>query len=166
MSKSQVKTMLVAFFDSIKNFCPRRPQWMRSCIRTSSDISANRSVVCDLSCGQTTPGCSTKTTHPCTLHLKSVTFSQKIKWMCSTTHHIHLILLCATFFLFHKINNTLKGHRFQSVEDIQKNSTAALKGIKKEEFTACFEQWKHCMEKYIQWEGGGAILRAINFLTL
>ncbi len=33
------------------------------------------------------------------------------------------------FFLFRKIKNTLKGHRL-SVEDIQKNLTASLKGIK------------------------------------
>ncbi len=43
------------------------------------------------------------------------------------------------FFLFHKIKNTLKGHNFKSVEDIQKKSTSALKGIKEEEFSACFE---------------------------
>ncbi len=29
-------------------------------------------------------------------------------------------------------------------------SKAALKGIKEEEFSACFEQWKHRMEKCIQ----------------
>ncbi len=56
------------------------------------------------------------------------------------------------FFLFCKIKNTLKGYRFQSVENIQKNSTAVLKGIKEEEFSVCFGQWKHCMEKCIQYK--------------
>ncbi len=68
------------------------------------------------------------------------------------------------FFLFCKIKNTLNGDRFQSVEDIQKNSTAAFKGFKEEEFRVCFEQWKHHIEKCIQ--SGVTILRVINFLTL
>ncbi len=146
---------------SIKIFCPRRLQWMRSCIWTSFDISANKFAGFGLGCGQTTPGCSTKTTHPCTLPLKFTTFSQKIKWMCWTTHHIHLISLRTPF--FYSVKFILKRHRFQC-EDIQKNSTAIFKGIKKEEFRACFEQWKHRMEKRIQ--SGVTILREINFLTM
>ncbi len=47
--------------------------------------------------------------------------------MCWTTHHIHLISLRATFFLSCKSKNILKGYSFQSLEEIQKNSTAALK---------------------------------------
>ncbi len=47
------------------------------------------------------------------------------------------LALCT--FLFRKIKNTLKGHRFQSVEDIQKNSTVALEDIKEDQFSACFE---------------------------
>ncbi len=133
---------------TIKNFCPGRPNWMRSCIWTSSDVSTNEFVGFGLSCGRTTLGCSTKIMHPCTLPLKFTTFLQKIKWMCWTTHHIHSISLRATF-LFCKIKNDLKGYRFQSVENILKNSTAALKGIKEEEFSVCFEQWKHRMEKCI-----------------
>ncbi len=56
-------------------------------------------------------------------------------------------------FLFRKIKNTLEGHRFQSVEDIQKNSTVAFKGIKEEEFSVCFEQWKYRIEKCIRSAG-------------
>ncbi len=73
MSKLEVKIMFVAFFDKKglihKEFLPQKT--------TSSDISANEFVVFSLSCGQTTPGCSTKTTHPCTLPLKFATFSAK-----------------------------------------------------------------------------------------
>ncbi len=57
------------------------------------------------------------------------------------------------FYLFCKIKNNLKGHRFQNVEDIQKNLTAAFKGIKEEEFGTCFEQWKQRMKKCIQSRG-------------
>ncbi len=39
------------------------------------------------------------------------------------------------------------------MEDNQKNLTAAFKGIKEEEFSVCFEQRKHCMEKCIQSRG-------------
>ncbi len=87
----------------------------------------------------------------------------KNQGMCWTPHQIYLISLRAIvfysvklkipskvivfsssdlascdFFLFYKIKNTLKGHRFQRVEDIQKNLIVELKGNKEEEFSVCF----------------------------
>ncbi|GFW94018.1 putative mariner transposase [Trichonephila clavipes] len=47
------------------------------------------------------------------------------------------------FFLFPKIKNTLKGHRFQDIETIKQNSTQQLHAISKSEFQKCFEDWKH-----------------------
>ncbi|GFX65455.1 mariner Mos1 transposase [Trichonephila clavipes] len=43
------------------------------------------------------------------------------------------------FFLFPKIKNTLKGHRFQDIETIKQNSTQQLQAIPKSEFQKCFE---------------------------
>ncbi|GFY15878.1 histone-lysine N-methyltransferase SETMAR [Trichonephila clavipes] len=43
------------------------------------------------------------------------------------------------FFLFPKIKNTLKGHRFQVIETIKQNSTQQLQAISKSEFQKCFE---------------------------
>ncbi|GFV30788.1 mariner Mos1 transposase [Trichonephila clavipes] len=47
------------------------------------------------------------------------------------------------FFLFPKIKNTLKGHRFQDIETIKQNSTQQLWAIPNSEFQKCFEDWKH-----------------------
>ncbi|GFW70968.1 truncated putative DD34D transposase [Trichonephila clavipes] len=47
------------------------------------------------------------------------------------------------FFLFSKINNTLKGHRFQDIETIKQNLTQQLQAITKSEFRKGFEDWKH-----------------------
>ncbi len=116
---------------SIKNFCPRRLQWMRSCIWTSSDVPVNEFVVFGLSCGQTTPGCSFQTTHPRTLPLKFMNFSQKIMWMCWTTHHIHLISLRATFFYSVKLKILSKVIVFKVWRHSKKNRLPHLKALRK-----------------------------------
>ncbi len=53
------------------------------------------------------------------------------------------------FFLFPRLKNVLKGHHFGGLEEIKRNATATLKAISKEEFAACFQQWKHRMEKCV-----------------
>ncbi len=68
------------------------------------------------------------------------------------------------FILFCKIKNTLKGRRFQSMEDIsKKNSTAAFKGIKTSSVHASGNgniAWRSAFSPRV------TILRVINFLTL
>jgi hypothetical protein len=53
------------------------------------------------------------------------------------------------FFLFPKIKMTLKGQRFNDVEDIQAESQATLDTVQKEEFQKCFQKWEnrwnHCI---------------------
>jgi len=48
----------------------------------------------------------------------------------------------ADIFLFPKLKSTLKGRRFDSIEDIKKNCTADLKRIPKKAFQKAFESWK------------------------
>ncbi|GFU10947.1 mariner Mos1 transposase [Trichonephila clavipes] len=43
------------------------------------------------------------------------------------------------FFLFPKIKNTLKGHRFQDIKTMKQNLTQQLQAIPKSEFQKCFE---------------------------
>ncbi|GFU53591.1 putative DD34D transposase [Trichonephila clavipes] len=57
------------------------------------------------------------------------------------------------FFLFPKIKNTLKGHRFQDIETIKQNSTQQLQAIPKSEFQKCFEDWKHLWAKCVTTNG-------------
>jgi hypothetical protein len=50
------------------------------------------------------------------------------------------------FFFFPKIKMTLKGRRFNDVEEIQAVSQAALDAVQKEEFQKCFQKWEnHCI---------------------
>jgi len=46
------------------------------------------------------------------------------------------------FFLSPRLENVLKGHRFEATEDIKRNSTKKLLDILKEEFARCFQQWQ------------------------
>ncbi|GFU02082.1 hypothetical protein TNCV_837261 [Trichonephila clavipes] len=54
------------------------------------------------------------------------------------------------FFLFPKIKNTLKGHRFQDIETIKQNLTQQLQAIPKSEFQKGFEDWKHRWAKIVE----------------
>lgn len=43
------------------------------------------------------------------------------------------------FYLFPKLKISLKGHRFQDIEDIKKNVTAQLRSISSEDYETCFQ---------------------------
>lgn len=51
------------------------------------------------------------------------------------------------FFLFPKLKLALRGHRFESVEDIKANSLQAFKTIPKSVFSGAFEEWKNRWHK-------------------
>ncbi|GFY07602.1 putative mariner transposase [Trichonephila clavipes] len=57
------------------------------------------------------------------------------------------------FFLFPNNKKTLKGHRFQDIENIKQNSTHQLQVIPKSEFQKCFEDWKHRWAKCVTADG-------------
>jgi len=48
----------------------------------------------------------------------------------------------ADFFLFPKLKLPLRGHRYESIEDIKENSTRELKKIPESAYKTCFEDWK------------------------
>jgi transposase len=50
----------------------------------------------------------------------------------------------ADFFLFPKLKTTLKGRRFQTIEEIQENATRELRAITESAFQEAFQQWKKC----------------------
>jgi hypothetical protein len=46
---------------------------------------------------------------------------------------------------------TLKGRRFNDVEEIQAESQAALDAVQKEEFQKCFQKWENrCIALYFE----------------
>jgi len=48
----------------------------------------------------------------------------------------------ADFFLFFKLKFTLKGRRFQTIEEIQENAVRELRIITESSFQEAFQQWK------------------------
>jgi hypothetical protein len=53
------------------------------------------------------------------------------------------------FWLFPKLKNALKSHRFSDTADIQGHAMTILQSIPEEEFQKCFEQCKHQPTKCI-----------------
>ena len=60
----------------------------------------------------------------------------------------------ADFFLFPKLKITLKGRRFQTIEEIQENAIRELRAIIKTAFQEAFQQWKKRWEQCIASTGG------------
>jgi len=57
------------------------------------------------------------------------------------------------FWLFPKLKRPLRGHRFESIEEIKAESKKALMAIPESGFMACFEDWKKRWHKCIVSEG-------------
>jgi len=66
------------------------------------------------------------------------------------------------FWLFPKFQMTMKGKRFESIQDIEAATTAQLKPLKKEDFQNCFRKWQERWDKWFEAGGGAGILRGIN----
>jgi transposase len=65
------------------------------------------------------------------------------------------------FFLFPRLKSTLKGKRFQDVADIQLNTTRQLQAIPKQAYQTCIEKWKDPWNRCIQ--SGGLYFGGDNF---
>jgi len=64
--------------------------------------------------------------------------------------------------LFPKIKEILKGRHFDDIDDIRRNTTAALKAIPQNQFQNCFEgwtrRWQRCIAshgEYFEGDHGG-----------
>jgi len=57
------------------------------------------------------------------------------------------------FFLFPQLKKTMKASRFDYVEDIQANMTRQLRDITKRDYQRCYRQWQECWNKCIQAQG-------------
>jgi len=53
----------------------------------------------------------------------------------------------ADFFLFPKLETTLEGRRFQTIEEIQGNPIRELRAITEIAFQEAFQQWKKRWER-------------------
>jgi len=59
----------------------------------------------------------------------------------------------ADFFLFPNLKSTLKGHRFQTIEEIKENSLQNLRAILQNTFQDAFQNWKKRWERCINSRG-------------
>ena len=59
----------------------------------------------------------------------------------------------AEFFMFPKLKTTLKGRRFQTIEEIQENAIRELRAITESAFQEAFQQWKKRWERCIASRG-------------
>ena len=60
----------------------------------------------------------------------------------------------ADFFLFPKLKSTLKGHRFDTFDEIQKNSTKELFAIPKEALQSWQKRWERCVASKVNYFEG------------
>ncbi|UYV77593.1 hypothetical protein LAZ67_15001654 [Cordylochernes scorpioides] len=61
------------------------------------------------------------------------------------------------FFLYPKIKKALKGHRFDSLPEIKKNTNDILKSLKDKDFQRCFDIWKKRWSKCIDSDATGDV---------
>ena len=57
------------------------------------------------------------------------------------------------FWLFPKVKMTMKGKRFESIQDIEAATTAQLKTLTKEDFQNCFRKWQERWDMFVRSEG-------------
>jgi len=99
-----------------------------------------------LSCGWTRVGCCTTTMHQLTRPSLCAIFWRKTKRPLFPSHPTLQIWLQRTFFC---LESTLKGRRFDTFDEIQKNSKKALFAIPKE----AFQSWQKRWERRVASEG-------------
>jgi len=56
-------------------------------------------------------------------------------------------------FLFQKVKSALKGHHFESTEDIQRSVTQVLNDVPQNAFKECYKQWQHRWKRCVQAQG-------------
>jgi hypothetical protein len=146
MSESQMKTMLITFFD-IKSpvhfeFIPQDEtvnqacyveilkQLHRTVFRKRHELWPSNWIL----------HCDNAAAHKA-LSVKQFLARNSITERGHPSFSPYLAL--NVFWLFPKIKSALKGRRFQNIGDI-KNVMTVLEAIQQQEFQKCFQQWQHC----------------------
>jgi len=88
-------------------------------------------------------------------HASNLIRSYLAKHQISLCHHPPYSpdLAPADFFLFPKLKTTMKGRRFQTIEEIQENTLREVRAIKEILFQEAFQQWKKRWERCIASRG-------------
>jgi len=68
--------------------------------------------------------------------------------------------------LFPKLKSSLKGHRFQTVEEIEENSVRDLRAIPQNTFQDAFQNWKkrwvRCIKSGVEYFEGGKFDQVVS----
>ena len=153
MSRSKIKVMLVVYFD-LKGivhheFVPRgrmvnKQLYQEILARLRDAVLRKRPELWE---NQT--WCCTTTMRRLTRRSSSAVIWQNIRYPLCPIHPILLTQPQQTFFLFPKLKTTLKGRRFQTIEEIQENATIELRAITSSAFQEAFrklkKRWEWCI---------------------
>jgi len=99
-----------------------------------------------------TTGCFTTTTRPLTLRLQFGNFWRKKIPVLPQPPYSPDLAPC-DFYLFPKLKLKLKGHRFGTIEQIQKIVTDNLNTLTENDFQYCCEQWKKRWNRRVSSQG-------------
>jgi hypothetical protein len=91
-------------------------------------------------------------------HDNAPAHSSQLIQTCLAKHDIPVVrqapyspdMASCDFWLFTHLKTQLKSARFESRNDITRNTTAKLYSFRKEAFQKCFEQWRNRCEKCVQ----------------
>ena len=100
-----------------------------------------------LNSAKTRLGCCTTTVCRLTRRSSSAVIWQNIRHVPHPLYSPDLAP--ADFFLFPKLKTTLKGRRFQTIEEIQENAIRELCAITESAFQEALQQWKKRWERCV-----------------
>jgi len=89
-------------------------------------------------------------------HRATASWAQFLTYKCITVRlqsHYSPDLAPWDFLLFQKANSAVKGHHFESTEDIQRSVTQASNDIKQAVFQECYKEWQHRWKRCVQAQG-------------
>jgi len=91
----------------------------------------------------------------CTTTMRRLTRRSSSAFIWQNVRHppYSLELAPVDFFPFPKLKTTLKGRRFQTIEEIQGNAAREVRTIRESAFQEAFQQWKKCWERCIASRG-------------
>lgn len=156
MSRSQIKTMLICFFDKTgivhREFIPQGQTvtsvfyievLKRLCQRVSRvrpELAKNGWVLHHDNAPAHT-----------SLKVQQFLTSRNITTLSHPPYSPDLAPL--DFWLFPKLKKPMKGHRYEDLEDIKRTVTSVLKNLTSGDFQECFQKWEKCWTKCIRLGG-------------
>jgi hypothetical protein len=125
---------------------------MRNCVKKCEYVALNF--------GENRPGCFTMTTPRLTLSSSPSSFWQNTSLLSFPTHRTPDLAPC-DFLLFPKMKFKLKGHRFDTTEEIQAESPRVFDTLTEKDFQEAFQtrrrRWDRCLHEggnYFGSDGG------------